>query len=195
MPATGASCGATSGEREVARTSATAGRPCGATISFSRRRTTTWFRSMRGRARSAGTSRSQTSSSSTSRPWRRSSSATTCSSGPATISTPPDSCSRYDPESGKRKWIFYTVPMNPGDPGLDTWPSLEVRATRRRTGLDSRRLRSGDEALYLRYRQSNTGVHRRRAQGGQSLYLLARRGQRRHGEDGVVLPDLAARHA
>jgi alcohol dehydrogenase (cytochrome c) len=32
----------------------------------------------------------------------------------------------YDPESGKRKWIFYTVPMNPGDPGLDTWPSLEA---------------------------------------------------------------------
>jgi alcohol dehydrogenase (cytochrome c) len=32
----------------------------------------------------------------------------------------------YDPETGKRKWIFYTVPMNPGDPGLDTWPSLEA---------------------------------------------------------------------
>ena len=31
----------------------------------------------------------------------------------------------YDPETGKRKWIFYTVPMNPGDPGLDTWPNLE----------------------------------------------------------------------
>jgi alcohol dehydrogenase (cytochrome c) len=30
----------------------------------------------------------------------------------------------YDPESGKRKWIFYTVPMKAGDPGLDTWPSL-----------------------------------------------------------------------
>ena len=32
----------------------------------------------------------------------------------------------YDPETGKRQWIFYTVPMNPGDPGLDTWPSLEA---------------------------------------------------------------------
>jgi alcohol dehydrogenase (cytochrome c) len=30
----------------------------------------------------------------------------------------------YDPETGKRKWIFYTVPMNPGDPGLESWPSL-----------------------------------------------------------------------
>ena len=32
----------------------------------------------------------------------------------------------YDPETGKRNWIFYTVPMKPGDPGLDTWPSLEA---------------------------------------------------------------------
>jgi alcohol dehydrogenase (cytochrome c) len=31
----------------------------------------------------------------------------------------------YDPETGKRNWIFYTVPMKPGDPGLDTWPNLE----------------------------------------------------------------------
>jgi alcohol dehydrogenase (cytochrome c) len=32
----------------------------------------------------------------------------------------------YDPETGKRQWIFYTVPMNPGDPGLDSWPSLDA---------------------------------------------------------------------
>jgi alcohol dehydrogenase (cytochrome c) len=32
----------------------------------------------------------------------------------------------FDPETGKRQWILYTVPMNPGDPGLDTWPSLEA---------------------------------------------------------------------
>jgi alcohol dehydrogenase (cytochrome c) len=32
----------------------------------------------------------------------------------------------YDPETGKRNWIFYTVPMKPGDPGLDTWPSLDA---------------------------------------------------------------------
>src|SRR5438874_508373 len=32
----------------------------------------------------------------------------------------------YDPETGKRQWIFYTVPMNAGDPGVETWPSLEA---------------------------------------------------------------------
>ena len=32
----------------------------------------------------------------------------------------------YDPDTGKRQWILYTVPMNAGDPGVDTWPSLEA---------------------------------------------------------------------
>jgi alcohol dehydrogenase (cytochrome c) len=32
----------------------------------------------------------------------------------------------FDPETGKRKWIFYTVPMKPDDPGLETWPSLSA---------------------------------------------------------------------
>ena len=32
----------------------------------------------------------------------------------------------FDPETGKLQWKFYTVPMKPGDPGLDTWPSLDA---------------------------------------------------------------------
>jgi alcohol dehydrogenase (cytochrome c) len=32
----------------------------------------------------------------------------------------------YDPETGKLNWKFYTVPMNPGDPGLETWPNLDA---------------------------------------------------------------------
>jgi alcohol dehydrogenase (cytochrome c) len=32
----------------------------------------------------------------------------------------------FDPVSGDLQWKFYTVPMNPGDPGLETWPSLEA---------------------------------------------------------------------
>src|SRR6266545_2980289 len=31
-----------------------------------------------------------------------------------------------DPETGKLQWKTYTVPMNPGDPGLETWPGLEA---------------------------------------------------------------------
>ena len=32
----------------------------------------------------------------------------------------------YDPETGEVQWRFYTVPMNPGDPGLETWKNLDA---------------------------------------------------------------------
>src|SRR6266496_512416 len=32
----------------------------------------------------------------------------------------------FDPETGDLQWKFYTVPMNVGDPGLETWPSLDA---------------------------------------------------------------------
>jgi alcohol dehydrogenase (cytochrome c) len=31
-----------------------------------------------------------------------------------------------DPETGALQWKFYAVPMNPGDPGLETWKSLDA---------------------------------------------------------------------
>src|SRR5262249_39930627 len=32
----------------------------------------------------------------------------------------------FDPETGDVQWKFYTVPMKQGDPGLDTWASLDA---------------------------------------------------------------------
>jgi alcohol dehydrogenase (cytochrome c) len=32
----------------------------------------------------------------------------------------------FDPETGKLQWKTYTVPMNIGDPGLETWPNLNA---------------------------------------------------------------------
>jgi alcohol dehydrogenase (cytochrome c) len=32
----------------------------------------------------------------------------------------------FDPRTGKLQWKTYMVPMNPGDPGLETWPSLDA---------------------------------------------------------------------
>lgn len=32
----------------------------------------------------------------------------------------------FDPETGERQWISYTVPMNKGDVGLNTWASLDA---------------------------------------------------------------------
>ena len=31
-----------------------------------------------------------------------------------------------DPDTGEMQWRLYTVPMQKGDPGLETWPSLEA---------------------------------------------------------------------
>ena len=32
----------------------------------------------------------------------------------------------FDPETGELQWKFYAVPMNPGDPGLETWKDLDA---------------------------------------------------------------------
>ena len=32
----------------------------------------------------------------------------------------------FDPETGALQWKFYTVPMKPGDPGLETWKNLDA---------------------------------------------------------------------
>src|SRR6266566_4919009 len=32
----------------------------------------------------------------------------------------------FDPRTGDLQWKFYTVPMNQGDPGLETWASLDA---------------------------------------------------------------------
>jgi len=38
----------------------------------------------------------------------------------------PGSLRSLDPQTGEQQWIFHTTPMNVGDPGLDSWPSLEA---------------------------------------------------------------------
>ena len=48
------------------------------------------------------------------------------SSAPVTIWMRRAFCSPYDADTGKLQWKLYMVPMNPGDPGLDTWPSLDA---------------------------------------------------------------------
>jgi alcohol dehydrogenase (cytochrome c) len=32
----------------------------------------------------------------------------------------------FDPRTGDLQWKYYSVPMNPGDPGLETWASLDA---------------------------------------------------------------------
>src|SRR5262249_15644468 len=106
----------------------------------------------------------------------------------------------YDPESGKRQWIFYTVPMNPGDPGLDTWPSLE--AARHGGGQPwGPGAYDPDTNLYIFGTGNPTPAYTPPGPaagpgGGEGpVQVVGGRGERRHRQDGLVLPDLAARHA
>ena len=101
----------------------------------------------------------------------------------------------YDPETGKRNWIFYTVPMKPGDPGLDTWPNLDAARHGGGQVWIPGSYDPENEVLHLRHRQSDARLHRRGPQGRQPVHLHAHRRERRHRQDGVVLPDVGARHA
>ena len=103
----------------------------------------------------------------------------------------------FDPETGAQQWRFYTVPMNPGDPGLETWKSLD--AARHGGGhpwLPG--VYDPETHLYIFGTGNPTPAytsHAARRRAGQPLHLRDRGGQRRHRQDGVVLPDVAARHA
>ena len=101
----------------------------------------------------------------------------------------------FDPETGKLQWKFYTVPMKPGDPGLDTWPSLDAA---RHGGGQAwiPGVYDPETRLYI-FGTGNptpgyTGVGRK----GDNLFTCSLVAvERRHRQDGVVLPDVAARHA
>src|SRR6184192_4249795 len=75
----------------------------------------------------------------------------------------------FDPKTGDLQWKFYTVPMKRGDPGLDTWASLDAA----QHGAAARTARCAHEPVHL----------------------LGGRRDRRDGKDGMVLPDVAERHA
>ena len=61
----------------------------------------------------------------------------------------------FDPETGDLQWKLYTVPMKKGDPGSRHLGQPGRGAPRRRADLDPGRLRSRDQALHLRHRQSD----------------------------------------
>ncbi len=82
-----------------------------------------------------------------------------------------------------------------GRPGSEHVAEPRRRAPWRRPGVGPWLVRSRNEALHLRHRQSDAGLHGRRPARRQPLHRFARRRERRHRQDGLVLPDGAARHA
>ena len=102
----------------------------------------------------------------------------------------------YDPETGKRQWILYTVPMNAGDPGVETWPSLEAA---RHGGAQPwvPGVYDPETHLYIFGTGNPTPAYTPAGRGvGVGLFtcsLVAVNVDT--GQDGLVLPDVAARHA
>ena len=88
----------------------------------------------------------------------------------------------YGPDEGRRSGSRHLAQPRRGAP----W---------RRAAVAARCLRSGDQAVYLRHRQPDAGVHAGTRRGRQPLYQLPGRGERRHRQDGVYSPDVAPRHA
>ena len=102
----------------------------------------------------------------------------------------------FDPRDGKLRWKFYTVPMNPGDPGCRELGQPRRGALRRRAGLDAGRLRSRDQPLLLRDRKPDACLHDRAARAWRSfVHELADGGQRGHRENGVGVSNVATRYA
>jgi alcohol dehydrogenase (cytochrome c) len=46
--------------------------------------------------------------------------------GSGNDSDQPGSLRSVDPQTGEQQWLLHLTPMNAGDPGLDTWPSLDA---------------------------------------------------------------------
>ena len=94
----------------------------------------------------------------------------------------------FDPDTGKLQWTFYSTPP-PGTPG-----SI-ARRCHRRADVDDWHLRSGAESSICRHRQSDAGAERRSASRRQPVDLFDRRDQSRHGQAGVGISGVTARHA
>ena len=100
-----------------------------------------------------------------------------------------------NPRTGAVEWIIYSTPQKEGDPGLETWASLD--AARHGNGATWIPGSYDPETKLYIYGTGNPTPSYTQGRGeGDNLFtgaLLAV--QRRYGQDGVVLPDVAARHA
>ena len=108
-----------------APTSAAAAWRCGTTTSTSRRPTTFSCRSRRRPGKSAGTRSFPTSISSIFSTMAPVVIGNHVLAGTGNDLDAPGFLQSFDPETGELQWKFYTVPMNQGDPGVETWGSLD----------------------------------------------------------------------
>jgi alcohol dehydrogenase (cytochrome c) len=78
----------------------------------------------------------------------------------------------FEPETGNLQWTVHTVPMNQGDPGLDTWPNLD--AARHGGGnIWSTGSYDPDTGLYIVGTGNPTPAYAPRGRNGDNLYTCS----------------------
>ena len=98
------------------------------------------------------------------------------------------------PENGDLIWRWYVTPQKEGDPGLDTWPNLDM--AKHGGGMTWQPITYDPELNHIYVTTGNPQpVVAFKNREGANLYTASIVAlERRHREDGVVLPVLAARH-
>ena len=101
-----------------------------------------------------------------------------------------------DPRTGAVQWILYSTPQNPGRSRAST-PGPSLDAARHGNGATWIPGSYDPETnLYIYGTGNPTPAYTQGRGEGDNLFTsCAARGERRYRQDGVVLPDLAARHA
>ena len=101
----------------------------------------------------------------------------------------------HDPVTGELQWRWYAVPQKKGDPGSETWPNEEM--ARHGGGMTWQPITYDPELNLIYVTTGNPQpviAHKNRP--GNNLFTGVDRGaERRHRQDGLVLPVVAARHA
>ena len=99
------------------------------------------------------------------------------------------------PENGDLIWRWYVTPQKEGDPGLDTWPNLDM--AKHGGGMTWQPVTYDPELnlIYVTTGNPQPVVAFKNREGANLFTASIVALERRHREDGVVLPVLAARHA
>ena len=100
-----------------------------------------------------------------------------------------------NPATGDLIWRWYVTPQTKDDPGLETWPNLDM--AKHGGGMTWQPVTYDPELnlIYVTTGNPQPVVAYANRDGREPVYRLDRRAECRHGKDGVVLPGVAARHA
>ena len=99
------------------------------------------------------------------------------------------------PENGDLIWRWYVTPQTKDDPGIETWPNLDM--AKHGGGMTWQPMTYDPELnlIYVTTGNPQPVIAYANRDRREPVHRLDRRAERRYRKDGVVLPGIAARHA